>query len=92
MQTKSYSEYMRSPQWKRKRYQVLTYWGHKCGMCYKPGKLQVHHRTYERLGCELITDLIPLCEECHAIFHDGTRAGMEPIQATLARIVEQVEG
>lgn len=90
MQTKSYSEYMRSPQWKRKRYQVLTYWGHKCGMCYKPGKLQVHHRTYERLGCELITDLIPLCEDCHTAFHGKGRGGPETIQETLTRIAQKM--
>lgn len=85
-----YVEYMRSPQWKRKRHQVLVYWNHKCGMCYKPGKLQVHHRTYERLGHELITDLIPLCDECHDKFHDKTRAGMETIQETLARVREHM--
>ena len=85
-----YNEYMRSVQWKKKRHQVLIYWGNKCGMCYKPGRLEVHHRTYERLGAELITDLIPLCEECHTKFHDTTRAGMEPIQATLVRLVDGI--
>lgn len=85
-----YQEYMRSPQWKRKRHQVLTYWNNRCGMCYNPGKLQVHHRTYERLGSELITDLIPLCVDCHEKHHDTTQAGLEPIQATLSRIVDHI--
>lgn len=44
----------------RKRHQVLIYWNNRCGMCNTPGRLQVHHRTPDRLGHEFITDLIPL--------------------------------
>jgi 5-methylcytosine-specific restriction endonuclease McrA len=30
----------------------------------------VHHRTYERWGGdELITDLVTLCSDCHAMLH-----------------------
>lgn len=29
--------------------------------------LEVHHRTYERVGRELVTDLLALCWDCHDI-------------------------
>lgn len=33
------------------------------------GDLQVHHITYERLGCHEIDDLITLCRPCHTKIH-----------------------
>ncbi len=32
--------------------------------------INLHHRNYERLGQELDSDLIALCRDCHARFHD----------------------
>ena len=32
--------------------------------------LDVHHRTYERRGVEVLSDLVVLCRGCHALFHD----------------------
>ena len=32
--------------------------------------LQVHHRTYERRGAELDSDLIAFCPTCHGLFHE----------------------
>jgi hypothetical protein len=33
-------------------------------------QLDVHHNTYERLGGEEISDVIPLCRECHQGYED----------------------
>ena len=42
-----------------------------CGYSpYKPC-LQVHHKTYERLFCEELEDLILLCPRCHKEIHEG---------------------
>lgn len=39
-----------------------------CG--YEPWKpLQVHHRTYERIGNEGLDDLIVVCPRCHMKIH-----------------------
>lgn len=38
---------------------------HKCQTCLSVEDLEVHHKTYERLGDELPEDLITLCRECH---------------------------
>lgn len=87
-----YAAYLLSEIWKEKRERVLIFWDHKCALCYSGTKLQVHHRTYERLGREKITDLLPLCENCHQYFHAGRYSQMTPIQVTLDRIVTKITG
>jgi 5-methylcytosine-specific restriction endonuclease McrA len=68
----NYYAYLKSPEWKRKKFEIEQSARYKCQVCNK-GKsqaiLNVHHRTYERLGCELPSDLIVLCRECHALYH-----------------------
>ncbi len=40
-----------------------------CQRCAFPYELNVHHKTYERLGHEAPGDLIVLCRSCHAREH-----------------------
>ena len=48
--------------------------GHRCQVCNGGvGTLDVHHRTYERLGQELDEGLTVLCRACHSIFHEQRR-------------------
>lgn len=61
-------EYLRSAHWQEFVRVIREFWGNKCAMCNKPGK-DGHHRTYERLGYELLTDVILLCRECHDKHH-----------------------
>jgi 5-methylcytosine-specific restriction endonuclease McrA len=35
--------------------------------------LHVHHKTYERFGKELLTDLVGLCDTCHKKVHADHR-------------------
>ena len=65
-----YHDYLKSPEWKAKREQKLFEAGGKCQLCNEGGKLHVHHRTYERVFNELMSDLIVLCQSCHEKFHD----------------------
>lgn len=54
-----------------------------CAICdlYDPGKMNLHHVTYERLGMEILeTDLVCLCQQCHSELHaniawDNSRIG-----------------
>lgn len=69
-QVLSYAEYLRSPAWKSKRDEAIEHADRRCQLCNSDERLNVHHRTYERLGSELPTDLIVLCKDCHAKFHD----------------------
>lgn len=64
-----YRDYLGSPEWRIRRGFALEYYGAKCCLCNSTRKLNVHHRTYERLGAEKLADLIVLCEDCHAKFH-----------------------
>lgn len=64
-----YAEYLQTEQWQVKRLQALMAADHRCRVCNSPERLDVHHRTYERLGHEQPGDLTVLCRECHEMFH-----------------------
>jgi nucleoside 2-deoxyribosyltransferase len=64
-----YSEYLLTPHWKERRAQALAAAEYRCVACNSPDDLTVHHRTYERRGEELLTDLTVFCKTCHAKFH-----------------------
>lgn len=65
--TPEYQAYLQSFSWHFKRWLRLNYAGHKCEKCGRRDKLQCHHKTYERLFRERISDLEILCENCHPI-------------------------
>jgi len=65
-----FAEYALTPEWRTRRNRVLFRAGKQCELCEERESLQVHHKTYERYGQELLTDLIALCRECHARHHN----------------------
>ncbi len=65
-----YKEYLKSPEWQATRERKLKRAQYRCELCFKAGRLNVHHKTYERRGNEDDHDLIVLCGTCHAKFHD----------------------
>lgn len=72
----TYDDFLSSPLW------AATKWRYQhdkqrpqaciCGAT----DVQLHHRTYERLGEERTTDLYPLCPTCHQILHSLVRRGL----------------
>jgi hypothetical protein len=65
-----YNQYLQTKHWKKTRQLALDYAGHACQICNASGvTLDVHHRTYERLGNEQVADLTVLCRSCHSTFH-----------------------
>ncbi|MCK9328065.1 MAG: hypothetical protein M0P69_21395 [Bacteroidales bacterium] len=64
-----YQSYLSSSWWKDRREKALDLAKHRCQLCNSPEDLQVHHRTYERIGAELPEDLTVLCKPCHYWFH-----------------------
>lgn len=69
LQAMPYAEYLLTPEWQKKRMKALRFAQFRCQLCNSPDSLNVHHRTYERRGNELLGDLITLCRDCHEIFH-----------------------
>ena len=41
----------------------------ECGLWVPLPVIEVHHKTYERVGCELMEDLEVLCASCHGVRH-----------------------
>lgn len=64
----SYLEYIRSDMWKAKAALAKQRADYKCQVCNSGLRLNVHHRTYERLGNEAASDLTVLCRGCHESF------------------------
>jgi 5-methylcytosine-specific restriction endonuclease McrA len=60
---RSYSAYLRSEQWQKRRRFVILRDG-RCRDCGAQGT-DVHHLTYGRVGRERLSDLVLLCERCH---------------------------
>ena len=63
----TYKEYLDSPAWKMKRDAVIQRDGGQC-VC-GANATEMHHKTYDNIGKELLSDLVVLCEECHKRLH-----------------------
>lgn len=89
----NYASYINSSAWRTgfARQGELRLSGFRCRTC-NVGRdeieLQVHHRTYQRLGHELVGDLTTLCSECHraitAVIRRRRYSGREPLFADVA--------
>jgi len=70
LRTMSYEQYLRTDHWLNVRDAAIKRANLRCVLCNSTVNLQVHHRTYERLGRELPGDLTVLCIICHERFHE----------------------
>jgi len=68
-----YLAYIRSPEWRKRREVALFRASYRCSICGKRRGLQVHHKTYERLGSEALDDLQVVCRGCHWWITWGSR-------------------
>ena len=64
----TYKKYLDSPAWKMKRDDVIKRDGDQC-VCSAQATV-VHHKTYNNIGKEPLSDLVALCKECHDRVHD----------------------
>jgi hypothetical protein len=67
----SYDEYLRSAHWRDLRARYVAKFGPlECFVCGTPVSVQLHHCTYERIGCELLIDVVPMCRSHHRGLHN----------------------
>ena len=69
-----YDRYLKSGWWRQQRLAALERAEHLCQLCASDKDLQVHHRIYDRVGCEKPVDLTVLCDSCHKHFHRKPKA------------------
>lgn len=67
MSIKEYNAYLESPNWQEKRKKVLERDSYLC-ICGERGTIG-HHKTYDNLGQEPLSDLVALCKNCHDGYH-----------------------
>lgn len=65
----AYNEYVGSTEWEQKKRDLFAERPRRCERCGEKKDVEVHHATYQRLGHELLDDLIILCEPCHKREH-----------------------
>lgn len=68
-----YNEYLKSKHWtalKTRYKESKLYKSGKCVLCGCNNNINIHHKSYKRLGHERLNDLIVLCQSCHKQLHD----------------------
>lgn len=86
-----YPDYLLTRTWQDTRQIALQWYGFKCQHCDNDKRLHIHHETYERLGEELMDDLIVLCKDCHAEYHDELSTNIEQFIPMLTKQYQQQE-
>ena len=80
-----YADYLQTPEWQATRAHIFARDAHACRDCGAQHWLEVHHLTYERLGCEQDADLLTLCRECHQKRHPDKSAQGDAMDALQPR-------
>jgi 5-methylcytosine-specific restriction endonuclease McrA len=65
----AYHWYLGSAFWRERREFILQRANFTCEKCGKRRAIEVHHLTYIRVFQELPSDLIAVCQPCHAEIH-----------------------
>jgi hypothetical protein len=64
-----YQSHLASDYWHALRQKALRRDNWLCQGCLEAAAEHIHHMTYERLGQELLCDVVSLCTDCHQICH-----------------------
>lgn len=88
----------RPEHWRSIRQQAIERDGNQCRLCSaRDGEflgdwgavcLEVHHRTYERFGNELLDDVTTLCQQCHRQHTDAVMAARDRARVLTPRGVD----
>ena len=64
-----YSDYLKSRHWAKFKAKYRSKAIYQCCLCESTEKLQLHHKTYQRVGNEKIGDCVYLCANHHLLVH-----------------------
>lgn len=70
-----YDDYLNSGAWKERRRLVMARADGQCEGCGLTRATQVHHLTYQRVGDEMLFDLVAVCDACHESLHKENANG-----------------
>ena len=65
----NYQDYIKSDEWAARRRKYYATHKRECRACGSKKNLNLHHKTYARLGNEKDIDLVVLCRTCHNSLH-----------------------
>lgn len=68
-----YRDYITSDEWKWFREEYYKTHKKECRACGSKIRVNLHHKTYKRLGHERLADVVPLCEYHHTELHKKVR-------------------
>jgi 5-methylcytosine-specific restriction endonuclease McrA len=63
----NYKAYLHTQAWRNLSTAVKERDRYRCRLCGSRDELEVHHKTYARIGHESLDDLVTLCHRCHTI-------------------------
>lgn len=69
LHTMPYQDYLKTAEWQRTQQTAIRAAGATRQRCRSQRRIEVHHLTYERRGCEYPTDMVVLCEKCHDLMY-----------------------
>jgi hypothetical protein len=89
-----YLEYLKSEHWQETRARFrASRLQQGCYVCGDP-RVDLHHKTYKRLGNERLTDLLPLCrrhhEATHVLLKEWKARGANPSKRNLWTAVRHI--
>jgi len=85
-----YHKYMASDTWAAKRVAAFKALGRNCKVCGTAKNIQVHHKTYKRLGRENVAkDLVILCQKHHSALHNFHQKGEFSLEEATVYYVAQ---
>lgn len=87
-----YDAYIESPQWSLRRQAYFEVHPKQCRGCKSQDKIHLHHNTYDRMGAELDTDLVPLCIQCHELVHCYHSLGGKTLSVCTFEVLAHLNG
>lgn len=85
----TYLEYIASEEWTQRRERYFSDRPKRCRACNSRRYIQLHHKTYDRMGNEIDSDLVPLCVLCHEEVHRRHRLGSEILAVVTDEFIEE---